>query len=331
MPLGKDILRPLTLAAALSIFIASAGCGPASISSARADDSPALPMIVAHRGGTADYPENTLLAIHGALENRADAIWLTVQITRDGVPVLYRPADLSANTEGKGAVADLDFAALARLNAGWNFAVADAGGVRQYPYRAHPVRIPSLAEALRAIPSAVPVMLDMKALPAGPQAAAVARVLDEENAWPRVMLYSTDASYQKAFAAYPQAQGHLFESRDATRARLAAVALAQTCEDPPPPGTWTAFEFARRMELVETFTLGEARSPVTAKLWTPDAVACFHKNGKTRILAIGIDNADDYRAAACTGIDAVLADSPRTMRAIKAGLPQPLACPSAAR
>jgi glycerophosphoryl diester phosphodiesterase len=331
MPFCKMMLRPLTLATALAACIASTGCGPASISAARADDSPVLPLIVAHRGGAADYPENTLLAIHGALENRADAIWLTVQLTRDGVPVLYRPADLSANTDGKGAVADLDFAALGRLNAGWNFAVADASSARRYPYRAHPVQIPSLAEALRAIPPAVPVMLDMKALPAGPQTAAVARVLDEAHAWPRVMIYSTDASYQKAFAAYPQAQGHLFESRDATRARLAAVALAQTCEDPPTPGTWTAFEFARRMELVETFTLGEARSPVTAKLWTPDAVACFHKNGKTKILAIGIDDAEGYRAAACTGVDAVLADSPRTMRAIRAGMPQPLACPSAAR
>ncbi|WP_244197912.1 glycerophosphodiester phosphodiesterase family protein [Caballeronia ptereochthonis] len=317
------------LASSLAACIASAGCGPGSIPSAHADDSSGLPMIVAHRGGTADYPENTLLAIEGALTNHADAIWLTVQLTRDGVPVLYRPANLSANTDRKGAVAALDFAALERLNAGWNFARSDAGGAKRYPYRDEPVRIPALAEALRAIPPAVPVMLDMKALPADPQAAAVARVLDQENAWQRVLIYSTDAAYQKAFAAYPQAR--VFESRDATRARLAAVALAQTCEDAPQPGTWTAFEFARKMELVETFTLGEARSAVTATLWTPEAVACFRKMGEARILAIGIDNADDYRAAACLGVNAVLADSPQRMRAIKAGMTRPLQCPSSAR
>jgi glycerophosphoryl diester phosphodiesterase len=285
-------------------------------------------MIVAHRGGAADYPENTLLAIEGALRNHAEALWLTVQLTRDGVPVLYRPADLSTNTEGSGAVASTDFAALERLNAAWRFARTDASGVTRYPYREEPVRIPTLVEALRIIPSSMPVMLDMKALPAEPQAAAVARVLGEADAWSRVLLYSTDATYQKAFSAWPQAQ--LFESRDATRARLATVALERTCEAPPAPGTWTAFEFRRQMELVETFTLGEARSAVTATLWTPEAVKCFHDEGKTRIVAIGIDTADDYRAAACLGIDAVLVDSPLKMHAIKAALP-PLQCAPDAR
>lgn len=131
-------------------------------------------------------------------------------------------------------------------------------------------------------------MLDMKAVPADQQAAAVARLLSEENAWQRVLIYSTDAAYQRAFAPWPQAQ--LFESRDATRGRLAAVALAGTCDDPPQSGTWSAFEFARQMELVETFTLGEARSTATAKLWTPEAVKCFRTNGRTPIVAIGIGN-----------------------------------------
>ncbi|KND54632.1 Glycerophosphoryl diester phosphodiesterase [Candidatus Paraburkholderia kirkii] len=316
------------LAVSLTVCIASAGCGSEGIPSAFADDSPGLPAIVAHRGSAADYPENTLLAIEGALTNHADAIWLTVQPTRDGVPVLYRPADLSMNINGKGAVAALDFAALERLNAGWNFVRTDASGAKRHPYRDQPLRIPALAAALRATPSAAPVMLDMKALPADAQAEAVARVLDQENAWQRVLIYSTDAAYQMAFAAYPQAR--VFESCDATRARLAAVALAQTCEDAPQPGTWTAFEFARKMELVETFTLGEARSPVTATLWMPEAIACFRAKGEVR-LAIGIDDADDYRAAACLGVNAVLADSPRKMRAIKAAMTRPPQCPSPAR
>ncbi|MDR5857796.1 glycerophosphodiester phosphodiesterase family protein [Caballeronia sp. LZ062] len=310
-------------------WIACACLAASGVAHAFADDPPALPMIVAHRAGTADFPENTLLAIAGALEHRADAIWLSVQITRDGVPVLYRPADLSANTDGNGAVASLNLNALQRLNAGWNFARLDAFGARSYPYRAHPVRVPTLEEALRAIPARVPVILDMKALPAEPQAAAVARVLDAANAWSRVLIYSTDAAYQTAFAAYPQAR--LFESRDATRERLAAVALGQRCAEPPQPRTWAAFEWKRQMELVETFTLGEARSPVTAKLWTPAALACFRARGETHVLAIGIDNAEDYRAAACLGIDAVLADSPRNMQAIKASIAQPLQCTADAR
>jgi glycerophosphoryl diester phosphodiesterase len=66
----------------------------------------------------------------------------------------------------------------------------------------------------------------MKALPSEPQAEAVARVLDQERAWRRTLIYSTDAAYQQAFSAFPQAR--LFESRDATRKRLATLALADS-------------------------------------------------------------------------------------------------------
>ena len=52
----------------------------------------AMPRIVAHRGGTGDYPENTLLACRKAIQNGADLLWLSVQLSRDGVAVLYRPA-----------------------------------------------------------------------------------------------------------------------------------------------------------------------------------------------------------------------------------------------
>ncbi|KND60624.1 Glycerophosphoryl diester phosphodiesterase [Candidatus Burkholderia verschuerenii] len=309
----------------LRTFIAVAALAAASTFAGCRAYSPARPMIVAHRGGTADFPENTLAAIRGALDNHADAIWLTVQLTRDGVPVLYRPADLSTNTNGRGAIADIDLAELQTLNAGWNFARNDADGAKRYPYRDRPMRVPTLVDALRAIPSSVPVFLDMKALPAVRQANAVARVLDEEGAWSRVLIYSTNAAYQQAFAAYPQAR--LFESRDATRARLANVALAHACIDPPPAGAWAAFEYARQMELTETFTLGEARSPVTATLWTSKAVACFRTQGKTHIMAIGVNDANDYRAAACLGIDALLVDSPRAMRLVTSA---PLQCPSSA-
>ena len=177
---------------------------------------------------------------------------------------------------------------------------------------------------MAAIPAHTPIILDMKALPAAPQAAAVARVLEQHHAWDRVWIYSTDVSYQQAFAQYPKAR--LFESRDQTRERLANVALANSCKPPPQPGGWVAFEYQRTVDVVETFTLGEARSAVNAKLWTPQAVDCFRANGESNILAIGVNNDDDYRAAACLKLDAVLVDSPRKMAAVKQRLERPLRC-----
>ncbi len=69
-------LRPFAAASLFSLIALSAlgACGADSISHAFADDAPPLPMTVTHQGGTADFPENTVLAIHGALNNHADAI-----------------------------------------------------------------------------------------------------------------------------------------------------------------------------------------------------------------------------------------------------------------
>ena len=287
-----------------------------------------LPALIAHRGGTADFPENTLLAIHGALANHSDAIWLTVQLSRDGVPVLYRPKELSALTDASGPVASRSAAELAGINAGWNFESPEAPGVR--PYRTRPwmksVGIPTLDEALRIIPPEVPVILDMKALPAAPQAAAVARVLDAQHAWSRVAIYSTEADYQSAFAQYPQARA--FESRDATRQRLFGVALTGRCEAPR-AGTRAGFELGRKVELVERFTLGEGRSSFDARTWTQASVQCFRWAPNAWLVAFAVNDSDAYRQAACLHMDAVLVDSPDAMSRVRASLQsanQPLDC-----
>lgn len=278
-----------------------------------------LPKIIAHRGGTGDAPENTLVAIRESVAHRADAMWLSVQLSEDGVPVLYRPADLAALTDAKGPVSAYTAAQLARMNAGWTFE-RDAG----YPYRAQPVGIPTLRDALREIPAHMPIVLDMKAMPAEPQTQAVAQVLSEENAWSRVTIYSTDAQYQQSFGIYPQA--HLYESRDATRLRLARVLLNEGCVDAPASHTSVAFEMHRALAVVEKFTLGEGRSEVRATLWTPATVACFRHEPDVRIVAIGVNDADDYRKAACMGIGAVLADSPLNMVAVRDGMAVGLRC-----
>jgi glycerophosphoryl diester phosphodiesterase len=299
----------------------------ACVSAPVAQSPASLPRIVAHRGGTADAPENTLEAIRQSIDHHADVMWLTVQLSRDGVPVLYRPADLSALTDASGPISGRAAAELERVNAGWTFKQTDASGRDDYPYRRNPVGIPTLREALRAIPAGMPVMLDMKALPAEPQTQAVAKVLTDEGAWSKVVIYSTEAAYQRSFAAYPQAR--LFESRDATRLRLVRMLLNEGCKNAPGEGepVWTGFELHRPLTVTEKFTLGEGRSDVKATMWTPATVACFRERSTAvRIVAIAVNDAEDYRAAACLGIDAVLADSPRKMAAIRAGITEPLRC-----
>ena len=86
--------RPFRLLASLAI-VATFGTGAAFAGS---------PEIIAHRGGTADDPENTVIAIQTSLDNGADAILVTVQQSKDGVIVHYRPSDLKSLTEKSGPV-----------------------------------------------------------------------------------------------------------------------------------------------------------------------------------------------------------------------------------
>lgn len=288
---------------------------PASTDAAR------MPMIVAHRGGAADAPENTLKAIKSAMKAKADAIWITVQLSKDGIPVLYRPTNLIDRTDLAGVVADHTADELARMNAGYNFKDANGG----YPYRSNPLGIPTLRAALRVIPRGIPIILDMKALPAEPQARAVAGVLSDEDSWSRVTIYSTELDYQRAFSAYPNAK--LFESRDATRDRLVKVLLNEGCVNMPTTPEWTAFELHRKLTVTEQFTLGEGRSIVQGQMWTPATIACFRRLAPVKILAISINNVADYRAAACLGVDAVLTDSPQKLTVVK-DRAEPLVCSS---
>ncbi|WJF90239.1 glycerophosphodiester phosphodiesterase family protein [Paraburkholderia bonniea] len=314
------MLRSLSIIFLLSVSaLTLSGCAVS-----KGGPSASLPLIVAHRGGTGDAPENTLEAIRQAVANRADALWLTVQLSRDGVPVLYRPASLSDLTNVSGPVSARTVAELATVNAGWQFKQVDAQGAITYPYRQTPVGIPTLREALLAIPANMPVILDMKALPALPQTQAVAGVLDELKAWPRVKVYSTEADYQQSFAVYPQAQ--MFEPRDATRTRLVKVLLNEGCIDAPAAGSAAAFELHRPLAVTEKFTLGEGRSEVRATLWNPATMACFRKNPDVQVMAIGVNNAEDYRMAACLGVNSVLADSPKNMVLVRQQMPLMLRC-----
>lgn len=280
---------------------------------------PALPQpeVVAHRAGTADAPENTLLAIGKALANHSDALWLSVQVSADGVAMLYRPADLGALTDAQGAVGSKSLEQLRPVNAGYQF--KDAAG--NYPYRAQPQAIPTLAEALQAIAPTVPVFLDIKAQPVGEVIDAVARTLDQQQAWSRVRFYSTERDASDYLAQHYGDRARRFESRDATRNRLVDLALAGRCS-PPADGAWMGIELERDLTVTEQFTLGSSSYPVKpAKLWTPQAMACVRRAKGTKVVMFGINSAAAYGAARELGADAVMVDSPASVPAYRrAGL-----------
>lgn len=74
--------------------------------------------LYAHRGASADYPENTMSAFRSAIELGADGIELDVHLSKDGVPVVIHDADVARTTSGSGLIADLYLADIKKLDAG---------------------------------------------------------------------------------------------------------------------------------------------------------------------------------------------------------------------
>lgn len=183
----------------------------------------ANPEIVAHRGGTADAPENTLPAIKLALENKADIVWITVQLSRDGVPVLYRPADLKALTSLQGKVSQFTAEELAKADASVKW--KDKG----LPESLLNASIPTLKSVLTTWPDAR-FFIDIKSPDADPATMGnkLLNVLKETNSLKRVRVYSTEDRYMEALpAGIPR-----FVTRSETRTRLATVSLSHECLPP---------------------------------------------------------------------------------------------------
>jgi glycerophosphoryl diester phosphodiesterase len=130
------------------------------------------PLILGHRGASAEAPENTLKAFRLARAQGADGVELDVQRSADGVPVVIHDETLERTTRGAGRVSAHPWGALARLDAGEG------------------ERIPSLEQAaIWAAEAGAWLNVELKA--AGVEAAVLA-VLERAGILPRTILSSFD-------------------------------------------------------------------------------------------------------------------------------------------
>ncbi len=113
-----------------------------------------MTRIYAHRGASAELPENTLPAFARAIELGVYGIELDVHLSHDQVPVVIHDETVDRTTDGAGPIADLDLADLARLDAGGGSAV------------------PTLDQVLDLVSDAAHIDIEVKA---GPAAEAVLR------------------------------------------------------------------------------------------------------------------------------------------------------------
>jgi glycerophosphoryl diester phosphodiesterase len=120
--------------------------------------SPILPrpLVYAHRGGAALRPENTLAAFDHGLTLGADGLEFDVHLSRDGVAVVHHDDTLDRTTDATGPIGALTAADLARVDAGYRFALtADV-----FPYRGLGWGVPTLRQVLSRYP--VPLIIELK-------------------------------------------------------------------------------------------------------------------------------------------------------------------------
>jgi glycerophosphoryl diester phosphodiesterase len=76
------------------------------------------PWVIAHRGANMQAPENTRSAFDLALSYPIDGLETDVQMTRDGIPVLYHDRTLFKIMGKKKRISDLTYLQLSELNWG---------------------------------------------------------------------------------------------------------------------------------------------------------------------------------------------------------------------
>ncbi|MEW6325841.1 MAG: phosphatidylinositol-specific phospholipase C domain-containing protein [Nitrospirota bacterium] len=112
------------------------------------------PLMIAHRGASGYAPENTLAAFRKAVELGCQMIELDVRLSRDQAPVVLHDHTLTRTAGDPRRVEELTVAELQQLDAGGWFAPEFAGE-----------RIPTLADALNAVPESIVVNVEIKTGP----------------------------------------------------------------------------------------------------------------------------------------------------------------------
>jgi glycerophosphoryl diester phosphodiesterase len=146
---GKTAAAVFLLIVIISgLLVLSAGCSTVRVIPAREFDV----MRVAHRGGAALAPENTLAAFAAGLAYDAAALEMDIHLSRDGVIMVTHDADIERVTGRKGLVSDFSADELTGMDASISFSGLKSSSANRPgsggALSADKLRIPTLVEVL---------------------------------------------------------------------------------------------------------------------------------------------------------------------------------------
>jgi glycerophosphoryl diester phosphodiesterase len=207
-------------------------------------DPQAKPLI-AHRGASGTWPENTLRAFREGLAQGADALELDVRVTRDGMLVVIHDPTVDRTTNGTGVVRELTIPTLRALDAGLGEA------------------LPTIDEVLESFPN-VPLIVEIKEVAA---AGPLALVLRRHAAGNRVLV---GAFQRRALGPFKATE----VARAASRSETAWAWAASRVGWAPWLASYRAFTVPPRQGRVEVvderFVDAAARRTRPVHVWTVD-------------------------------------------------------------
>lgn len=230
------------------------------------------PLIIAHRGFSGPYPENTLRALREALRLKVDGCEIDTHLTADGVPVVIHDPTVDRTTDGQGPVRDLPWDRVRTLDAGLWKGREFAGE-----------RVPLLAEALVTLKGHGLLVIEIKA---GGMEEKVVQTVREAEALGQCVVFSFQRDVVGRVAALEP--------------RLPAIWLL---------GQIPAEESGQRALFLQAL---EARSAALAPHYgplTPDFVRRAHALG-LGVWAWTVDDPAALRRVAEMGVDALITNWP---------------------
>lgn len=256
----------------------------------RSDAPHRQPLVIAHRGASAEAPENTRAAVRRAVDLGADAIEIDVQRTRDGALIVMHDTTLERTTDARRVfpgrapwrVADFTLDELQRL---------DAGSWKSSRYAGE--RVPTLLATLEVLgDSDASLQVELKKPQLYPgivtdllsALAGVPGVLDRSPLVPRVVVQSFDFPTMKELKA---------------RAPRLEVGLLGTPKvaNLPALATWADQVNPQHRRVTRSYVEEVHRQGMECVAWTVDAPGAMRR-------AVGL------------GVDGVITNRPARLRAV---------------
>ncbi len=236
-------------------------------------------LVIAHQGGEALRPSNTMLAYRHALELGADVLEMDMHATADGVLVLSHDETVDRLTDGAGLIKEMSWAELQELDAGYLWSDDDG---QTFPYRRQGITIPSLEEVFAAFPG-VPMNIEIKQQ----EPSIVEPFCELIRAYGREEQLLVASFHPAVMEEFRQACPGVATSGTEKEIRPFYVLnrLGISSVYTPPAEAFQAMEYSGGLHVVTAgFVRGAHRRNVEVHVWTVNETADMK-----RLLALGVD------------------------------------------